>query len=263
MSCLNHLVCTGVSNLNAVFSLASQVSNAMTHATESLEYMSRLRDPQVFRFCAIPQVMAIATLTACYDNENVFKKVVKIPRSTRHDELTHCQTSKWLTKPCSARIMVTTRTFADVLVCFRAHVRQLQAKVRLNSGCRCVFAHRCVAFKVRQDDPNAAAMTTTLATVSKALSVRAAAASAASLSRAHWILRATATEIRSRPSAASGQRADVATAPLAAAVFRCSFERAHIRASTTAVRQFCNTAADAGGGGCLSGGVACFYLSIS
>jgi hypothetical protein len=66
--CLNHLV-----------------SNAMTHATESLEYMARLRDPQVFRFCAIPQVMAIATLSACYDNPKVFQAVVKIPRSMRHD----------------------------------------------------------------------------------------------------------------------------------------------------------------------------------
>jgi farnesyl-diphosphate farnesyltransferase len=55
----------------------------MVHATESLEYMSRLRDPQVFRFCAIPQVMAIATLSACYDNPQVFKRVVKIPRSMR------------------------------------------------------------------------------------------------------------------------------------------------------------------------------------
>ena len=60
-----------------------QVSNAMTHATDSLEYMSRLRDQQVFRFCAIPQVMAIATLAECYDNPDVFRAVVKIPRSMR------------------------------------------------------------------------------------------------------------------------------------------------------------------------------------
>jgi farnesyl-diphosphate farnesyltransferase len=60
----------------------------MKHASDSLAYMSRLRDPQVFRFCAIPQVMAIATLAACYDNANVFKKVVKIPRSSRQARLT-------------------------------------------------------------------------------------------------------------------------------------------------------------------------------
>ena len=55
----------------------------MAHATDSLDYMSRLRDVQVFRFCAIPQVMAIATLAECYDNPKVFKTVVKIPRSQR------------------------------------------------------------------------------------------------------------------------------------------------------------------------------------
>jgi farnesyl-diphosphate farnesyltransferase len=55
----------------------------MSHATESLQYMSGLADRQVFRFCAIPQVMAIATLAACYNNPNVFKTVVKIPRSMR------------------------------------------------------------------------------------------------------------------------------------------------------------------------------------
>jgi len=69
--------------MQAVCCLNHLVSNAMTHATASLEYMARLRDQQVFRFCAIPQVMAIATLAACYDNANVFKKVVKIPRSSR------------------------------------------------------------------------------------------------------------------------------------------------------------------------------------
>ena len=61
----------------------AQVTNAMAHATESLEYMAALRDPQVFRFCAIPQVMAIATLAECYDNPRVFQAVVKIPRSMR------------------------------------------------------------------------------------------------------------------------------------------------------------------------------------
>lgn len=32
----------------------------------------------MFNFCAIPQVMAIATLAACYNNYQVFKGVVEI-----------------------------------------------------------------------------------------------------------------------------------------------------------------------------------------
>jgi farnesyl-diphosphate farnesyltransferase len=37
-----------------------------------------LKTPEVFRFCAIPQVMAIATLEEVFDNPKVFTGVVKI-----------------------------------------------------------------------------------------------------------------------------------------------------------------------------------------
>jgi hypothetical protein len=61
LACLNHLV-----------------TNALLHMPDCLEYMSRLRTPEVFRFCAIPQVMAIATLDKVFDNPDVFTGVVKI-----------------------------------------------------------------------------------------------------------------------------------------------------------------------------------------
>ena len=102
----------------------------MAHATDSLDYMSRLRDQQVCRFCAIPQVMAIATLAECYDNPKVFRAVVKIPRTMRcvcglasgaHRSLSGVA--------CSARIMVNTKTMGDVLQYFRRYSRKLEAKV--------------------------------------------------------------------------------------------------------------------------------------
>ena len=52
----------------------------MTHAPFCLEYMQRVRNPQVFAFCAIPQIMAIATLSLCYNNGRVFEGVVKLRR---------------------------------------------------------------------------------------------------------------------------------------------------------------------------------------
>jgi farnesyl-diphosphate farnesyltransferase len=58
--------------------LNEMVSDAMQHAPDCLEYVSQLRHPDVFRFCAIPQVMAIATLAKVYDNPKVFTEVVKI-----------------------------------------------------------------------------------------------------------------------------------------------------------------------------------------
>ena len=63
VQCLNHMVL-----------------NALSHIEDSIEYMSNLRNEQVFKFCAIPQVMAIATLEKCYNNSNVFKTEVKISK---------------------------------------------------------------------------------------------------------------------------------------------------------------------------------------
>ncbi|XP_059368006.1 squalene synthase-like isoform X2 [Carassius carassius] len=54
------------------------VTDALHHVPDVIEYLSRLRNQSVFNFCAIPQVMAIATLSACYNNPQVFQGVVKI-----------------------------------------------------------------------------------------------------------------------------------------------------------------------------------------
>jgi len=63
LACLNHLI-----------------SDALHHMPDCFDYMGRLKDPAVFLFCAIPQVMAMATLCECYNNHNVFTGVVKIRR---------------------------------------------------------------------------------------------------------------------------------------------------------------------------------------
>jgi farnesyl-diphosphate farnesyltransferase len=54
------------------------VTDALELAPDCLAYMSRLHCDEVFRFCAIPQVMAIATLDKVYNNPDVFTGVVKI-----------------------------------------------------------------------------------------------------------------------------------------------------------------------------------------
>ncbi|CAJ1409101.1 unnamed protein product, partial [Effrenium voratum] len=61
LMCLNHLV-----------------ADALELVPDSLEYLERVRTPPIYRFCAIPQVMAIATLAVCFDNPQVFTGVVKI-----------------------------------------------------------------------------------------------------------------------------------------------------------------------------------------
>jgi len=64
----------------AVFCLNELITDALLLIPDCLTYLSGLHNQQVFNFCAIPQVMAIATLALCYSNPDVFTSVVKIRR---------------------------------------------------------------------------------------------------------------------------------------------------------------------------------------
>ena len=97
---------------NAVHCLNELITNALTHACDSLEYMSRVKTPSIFRFCAIPQIMAIATLAECYDNGKVFEGVVKIRRGL------------------SARIMLSSNDTYQIGQGFKHFLKILKNKVR-------------------------------------------------------------------------------------------------------------------------------------
>jgi len=62
----------------AVHCLNEMVTNAMIHIPDCVDYLSTIKNPAIFKFCAIPQAMAIATLAKLYDNHQVFEKEVKI-----------------------------------------------------------------------------------------------------------------------------------------------------------------------------------------
>jgi len=61
LACLNHLV-----------------TDALEHVTDCLNYLGRIKTRKVFEFCAIPQVMSMATLSKVYNNSKVFRGAVKI-----------------------------------------------------------------------------------------------------------------------------------------------------------------------------------------
>ena len=63
---------------NAKACLNELVTDALELVPDCLRYMQKLECREIFRFCAIPQVMAIATLDKCYANLDVFSGVVKI-----------------------------------------------------------------------------------------------------------------------------------------------------------------------------------------
>ncbi|OAE23620.1 hypothetical protein AXG93_4316s1550 [Marchantia polymorpha subsp. ruderalis] len=98
---------------DALRCLNDMITNALKHGPECLQYMSALRDPAIFRFCAIPQVMAIGTLALCYNNIHVFRGVVKIRRGL------------------TAKIMEGTKTMSDVYAAFDDFSGILAAKALL------------------------------------------------------------------------------------------------------------------------------------
>ncbi|XP_042501807.1 squalene synthase 1-like [Macadamia integrifolia] len=98
----------------AVQCLNDMVTNALIHVEDCLKYMSSLRDPAIFRFCAIPQIMAIGTLALCYNNVEVFRGVVKMRRGL------------------TAKVIDRTKTMSDVYGAFFDFSCMLKSKVDNN-----------------------------------------------------------------------------------------------------------------------------------
>ncbi|XP_024532546.1 squalene synthase 1 [Selaginella moellendorffii] len=108
----------------AVECLNDMITDCLRHAPECLFYMSKLKNPSVFRFCAVPQVMAIATAAVCYNNPQVFRGVVKIRRGT------------------TAKIIVTTNNMADVCGAFYDFASILASKINKNDPSALIAAER-------------------------------------------------------------------------------------------------------------------------
>ncbi|OIT05553.1 PREDICTED: squalene synthase-like [Nicotiana attenuata] len=101
-------------SVKAVQCLNDMVTNALSHAEDCLVCLSTLRDPAIFRSCAIPQIMAIGTLTMCYNNVEVFRGVVKMRRGL------------------SAKVFDQTKTMEDVYGAFFHFSSILKSKVDNN-----------------------------------------------------------------------------------------------------------------------------------
>ncbi|KAJ7967257.1 Squalene synthase [Quillaja saponaria] len=101
-------------SVQAVQCLNDMVTNALLHAEDCIKYMSDLQDLAIFRFCAIPQIMAIGTLALCYNNIEVFRGVVKMRRGL------------------TAKVIARTNTMADVYGAFFDFSCMLKSKVDKN-----------------------------------------------------------------------------------------------------------------------------------
>lgn len=83
------------------------VLNALHHVKDCLTFLSLVNDPSCFSFCAIPQVMAIATLALVHNNPNVLRRNVKIRKGT------------------TCNLILKSRTFPGVVQIFRSYVRDI------------------------------------------------------------------------------------------------------------------------------------------
>ena len=61
VACLNHMI-----------------TDALEDIPFCLEYLSKIENPKVFRFCAIPQIRSMALLAEAYGNRNVFTGIIDI-----------------------------------------------------------------------------------------------------------------------------------------------------------------------------------------
>ncbi|GJR63799.1 hypothetical protein Tco_1152821 [Tanacetum coccineum] len=94
--------------------LNEMVTNAWIHIDDCSTYMSQLRNPAIFRFVAIPQVVAIAYLALCYKNIEVFRRGVKARRGLR------------------AQVIYRTRTMSDFCGAVYDFLSILKSKVDMN-----------------------------------------------------------------------------------------------------------------------------------
>ncbi|QRV73496.1 Squalene/phytoene synthase [Ceratobasidium sp. AG-Ba] len=62
----------------AMWTLSAMTLDALRHATDALDYLALLKNQSVFNFCAIPAVMALATLELCFMNPDVLRRNIKI-----------------------------------------------------------------------------------------------------------------------------------------------------------------------------------------
>lgn len=93
-----------------LYCITDLVLNAMGHIKDVLVYLTMVDDHSTFNFCAIPQVMAIATLAEVFQNRNVFKTNVKIRKGTACD------------------LILRSRTYEDVLQIFSKYLRIIHHK---------------------------------------------------------------------------------------------------------------------------------------
>ena len=118
LKCLNHMVV-----------------DALKHVIDSLECLQQLKNPGLFKACAIPSVMAVATLSLCFNNQQVFQKVVKIRKGEAVKLMRQATTSKAVAEIFKSYIEALSQRAASAPM--RDEVRQKLDRIVRNVVYRC------------------------------------------------------------------------------------------------------------------------------
>lgn len=118
----------------AMWALSEMTVDALTHATDALDYLTLLTNQSIFNFCAIPQVMAVATLDLCFMNPKVMKQNIKIRKGyavSVRPFLSSSVRARADHSLCLQLILGATNP-RDVAYIFRDHLRRIHARARAN-----------------------------------------------------------------------------------------------------------------------------------
>jgi farnesyl-diphosphate farnesyltransferase len=95
LQCLNHMI-----------------MDSLNHLFHVIDYLSRIENIQIFQFCSIPQLMALATLLELYNNPAVFTSIVKIR------------------KGLTCKLILNSSNMKQVFSYFYLFIKKLQKKIR-------------------------------------------------------------------------------------------------------------------------------------
>lgn len=107
---LEELLKPEVAAVQGLHILTEMTINALELVPKVLEYLDNIQEPTLYRFCAIPQVMAIASLELVFNNVKVFTQNVKIRRGL------------------ACKLMLQARTKRGVYDVFREYTRKIHRK---------------------------------------------------------------------------------------------------------------------------------------
>ncbi|KAF8716336.1 hypothetical protein AX14_012410 [Amanita brunnescens Koide BX004] len=89
---------------------SGMILDALRHSIDALDYLRVLKNQTVFNFCAIPAVMALATLTLCYNNSDMFLRNIKIRKAE------------------AAQLIMRSTNPREVGLIFQSYARKIHAK---------------------------------------------------------------------------------------------------------------------------------------